>query len=522
MIADDRVVENIKKLQQLGMSREEIMENLVRMGLTKESAELIKKAEEEINKEKGIETGTALPKKEDLKIENRTEIPDDFFGNDDISINEKMDTPDNDLFPEEVNVSKGLEMNKLEDLKTDELTNKNIGIDNLDYKPDLDFKGAIAEDVNIWQKGIITTINMKLTELENKQKVLEENIKTKIDESKIKIENIVTDQINKLNSVQNSSRQLLLSKINTDVNNEIEKTNIKVATELAKLKMIESKIGNDLTKLEVDKNAIIKLSTALEARNNELKEILELTKKQNDLLTQKVDEDISKIVTSLTIKLNVKIKEINDTLALQSRITEGLVKNTQNSIETQVKKLNEYTDGLKKTINPKQIYDKLAELDTFKTQLANRYDERFEKVKIEFLEKAKDAMKNEITTELQEIKNVRDTIVKKTDPEIINKKLDELKIFEENLLSSVDEKISQSLKIYESSLTQEFKEKIKEIDKTKKTIENDYSKIGSLQEKMDELAKFKEQFIAVIDKNIEVMNQNMQVLNERVKQIKGN
>ena len=295
-----------------------------------------------------------------------------------------------------------------------------------------------------------------------------------------------------------------------------------MATELAKLKMIESKIGNDLTKLEMDKNTIIKLSTALEARNNELKEILELTKKQNDLLTQKVDEDISKIVTSLTIKLNVKIKEINDTLALQSRITEGLVKNTQNSIETQVKKLNEYTDGLKKTINPKQIYDKLAELDTFKTQLANRYDERFEKVKIEFLEKAKDAMKNEITTELREIKNVRDTIVKKTDPEIISKKLDELKIFEENLLSSVDEKISQSLKIYESSLTQEFKEKIKEIDKTKKTIENDYNKLGSIQEKMDELTKFKEQFIAVIDKNIEVMNQNMQVLNERVKQINPN
>jgi len=519
MIADDRVVENIKKLQQLGMSREEIMENLVRMGLTKEGEELIRRAEEEINKERSTDTKTITiePKKEEPKMELEKEIPDDFFGNDNLSINEKIESPETDLFPEEINLSKGLEMNKLEDLKTDQINN--IGVDNSEYKPDIDFKGAIAEDVNIWQKGIITTINTKLTELENKQKTLEENIKAKIDESKTKIDIIVNEQVNKLNSVQNSSRQLMLAKITAEVNAEIEKTNVKVATELAKLKMIESKIGNDLTKLEVDKNSVLKISAALEARNNEIKEIIELTKKQNDLLTQKVNEDISKIVTTLTSKLNLKIKEINDTLALQSRITEGLVKNTQNSIENQIKKLTEFTDGIKKTINPKQIYDRLSELDSFKNQLASRYDERFEKVKIEFLAKAKESMKKEIDAELKEIRNVKDTVVQKTDPEIINKKLDELKLFEEHLLASIDEKITQSLKIYESSLTQEFKEKIKEIDKTQKTLENDYSKISSIQEKMDELNKFKEQFIAVIDKNIEVMNQNMQTLNERVKQI---
>ena len=529
MIADDRVVENIKKLQKLGMSHDEIIENLIRMGLTKdESIELIKKSEQEI-KAKEDEKKQEQEKRQDNIIKNEKpeekEIPDDFFGNDDnTAMNQKLEEPETDLFPEDMDVSRGLEMNKLDDMKTDEPINtpvnvSNIGVDNSEYKPDIDFKGAIAEDVNIWQKGIITTINMKLTELENKQKMLEENLKSKIDESKNKLNIVVNEELNKLNNVQASSRQLLLAKITNDINNEMEKTNVKVATELAKVKMTEAKIGNDLAKLEEDKATIIRLSTNLEARSNELKEIVELTKKQNDLLAQKADENISKIITNLTTKLNIKIKEINDTLALQSRITEGLVKNTQGSIEAQIKRLNEFTEGIKKTINPKQIYDKLAELDTFKTQLANRYDERFEKVKIEFLAKAKEAMKNEIATELREIKNVRDTVVQKTDPEIINKKLDELKLFEENLLASVDEKITQSLKIYESSLTQEFKDKIKEIDKTEKALEKDFNKIGAIQEKMDELTKFKEQFIAVIDKNIEVMNQNMQALNERVKQI---
>ena len=546
MIADDRVVENIKKLQELGMSHDEIIENLVRMGLSKdESTELIKKAEVDINKnKKPVESTTKVEDKKVIKVEEKSttkvedeipktrEIPDNFFENDELP-NQVVDVPETDLFADEMNnISKGLEMDTLEDMSKNEsssgiidkatINSINVGSLNQDYKPEIDFKDSTSENIDIWQRGIITTINMKLTELENKQKTTEEYLKKKMDENTTSLQKLITEELNKLNSVQASSRQLLLAKIGNDIKAETDKSNAKVLIELTKFKVLEARMGNELAKIESEKNSISALSLNLEDRSKEIKEVSELTVKQNDLLTQKTEESINKIITTLTTKLNTKIKEINNTLALQSRITEGLVKNTQNSIDLEIKKIIEFEEGIKKQINPQQIYDKLSELDTFKTQLANRYDERFEKVKIEFLAKAREAMKNEISDELRELKHVRDTIAQRTDPEIINKKLEELRIFEEHLLVSVDEKISQSLKIYESSLNSEFKEKIKEIERLEKGIEKDLNAVNLIQEKMDELNKFKEQFIAVIDQNIEVMNVNMQALNERVKQINGN
>ncbi len=530
MIADDRVVENIKKLQELGMSHDEIIENLVRMGLSNtESEELIKKAEEDINKETQTKNQAKKENKETTKKEKTPttkEIPDNFFENDEIPAS-VVEVPETDLFSEELNnISKGLEMNTLEDVSKGEPNSGTIDTNsmdvsslNQDYIPETSFKDPKSENIDIWQKGIITTINMKLTELENKQKTAEEFLKTKMDENTIKLQKTITDELSKLSSVQVSSRQLLLAKITNDVKTETDRSNAKVLVELTKFKILEAKMGNELAKLESEKNTISALSSNLEERNKEIKEVSELTSKQNELLTQKTQESINKIITTLTTKLNAKIKEINNTLALQSRITEGLVKNTQNSIDGEIKRLIEFEEGIKKQINPKQIYDKLAELDIFKTQLASRYDERFEKVKIEFLAKAREAMKNEVSDELRELKHVRDTIAQKTDPEIINKKLEELRIFEEHLLVSVDEKINQSLKIYESSLTSEFKEKLKDIERLEKGIEKDLDSVNIIKDKIEELNKFKEQFIAVIDKNIEVMNANMNSLNEKIKQI---
>ena len=197
MIADDRVVENIKKLQELGMSHDEIIENLVRMGLSKEeSTELIKKAELDINKNKKPVEST--PKKEEknvvkvdekniIKVEDEIpktrEIPDDFFENDELPT-QIVDVPETDFLADEMNnVSKGLEMDTLEDMSKNEsssgmidkatISSINVGSLNQDYKPEIDFKDSTSENIDIWQRGIITAINMKLTELENKQKTTE-------------------------------------------------------------------------------------------------------------------------------------------------------------------------------------------------------------------------------------------------------------------------------------------------------------------------------------------------------------
>ena len=165
------------------------------------------------------------------------------------------------------------------------------------------------------------------------------------------------------------------------------------------------------------------------------------------------------------------------------------------------------------------MYDKLNQLETFKQQLANRYETRFENVKKQFLVKAKDAFKEEIETQLKELKNIKETIVSKTDPKLISDKLEELESFQNQLISAIDEKISQSLKIYQSAITQEITSKAKAIDEEVVKVENAILKLGEEEDKIKELNQFKDQFIAIIDKNIERMNNTYTKFEGKLKEI---
>jgi len=505
MLADDRVIENIKKLQSLGMPENEIVENLVKMGLSKEnSKELINKSKDGDKKVEKIEEIKDLEKEE---IEpTSSEIPDEFFES-----NQKL--PENKIeektiIEKDFDITDGLEMDKLNKSSKDQ-------INSLDLETDIKPKESTSFDTpdnetnsDFWKTGTITTINAKLNELDKKQQNFEEYIKAKVE-----------SELKKVNSIQESSQQLIISKIDNAIKDKVAKQNVKIITELTKFKITEAKINTKINTIEEDKKKLVELTTKLEERNNEILHNIDETKKQTDMIVANTESNISKIISTITIKLNDKIKEINNTLALQSRITQGLVKNTQQSIDKELKKINDFGNKLKSQIDPKKLYDKIQELDNFKQTLANRYDERFETVKIEFLNKAKGAMKLEIQKELDELKKVREEIANKTDPKKLDDKLAELKVFEEHLLSSIDEKISQSLKIYESSISQEFKLKMKEINQFEKKLEKEAMAVDIIDEKIKEVDRFKKQFIAVIDQNIEKMNKNMQILNQKVEEI---
>ncbi|MFH0906594.1 MAG: hypothetical protein V1824_04635, partial [archaeon] len=349
---------------------------------------------------------------------------------------------------------------------------------------------------NVWQSGLITTINIKLSELEAKQKTSEEYLKKRIEE-----------ELGKVTQLQSSNKQLLLAKIEQSIlnyQNTIKQESIK---EITRIKIEDAKLSKKIQDLDTGRNEINELILKLKETDTSIRKLEDTTR-----------EDLTKIVASTTLKLNEKIKQINDTLALQSRITKGLIQSTQSNISLELENLNKFRENIQKQIDPKAIYNKLSELDEFKETMANRYADRFESVKIEFLNKAKDAYKKEIETELSSLKTIKDTIVTKTDPEIINKKLIELENFEKNLLKNIDEQISNSLNIYKATITQEWKEKIKDSERYEKIMEEQIKQAQIAQERISELDKFKDQFIAVIDRNIEKMNINMQLLNKKIEE----
>jgi pyruvate/2-oxoacid:ferredoxin oxidoreductase beta subunit len=102
---------------------------------------------------------------------------------------------------------------------------------------------------------------------------------------------------------------------------------------------------------------------------------------------------------------------------------------------------------------------------------------------------------------------------------LISDKLEELESFQNHLISAIDEKISQSLKIYQSAMTQDISSKAKTIDEEVVKVENAIVKLGDAEDKIKELDQFKDQFIAIIDKNIERMNATYSKFEQKLKEI---
>lgn len=536
MIQDPRIIDNIKKLKELGMSTDDIKDNLIKMGLSSEDCdELIAASNIEENKKQ--KSPEKEQKKEKIKKEEvfsepkKTEIeevPENLFeeNNNVAALKEEVPFTIKDDFSEIPDLTSGLDVDQLNNTNTDIIFNtpnlskeeekitfakpkhkdtditKSIDLDKInaskliDTTPSETLKELDANS-NIWGSGLATTLNARLNEIDEKQENFEKLLKQKME-----------DEVKKFKQIQETSKQLLAQKIDEELASRTANINSQLTKQLAQIKV-----------------ELIKINKKSDQMTTGRQEVEDLIKSLKEIQTQVVEnnnksqENINKMVLSTSVKLNTKIKEINDILALQSKITQGLIKNTQTAITNEIKKFNQFKEELENKINPQQMYDKLNQLETFKQQLASRYETRFENVKREFLIKAKDAFKEEIETQLKELKNIKETIVAKTDPKLISDKLEELESFQNHLISAIDEKISQSLKIYQSAMTQDISSKAKTIDEEVVKVENAILKLGDAEDKVKELDQFKEQFIAIIDKNIERMNTTYNKFEQKLKEI---
>jgi hypothetical protein len=511
MVPDKRVIENIKKLINLGMGEEEIISQLNKMGLNEDDAK------ELIDISKGVKKVVDSKKIKDTKTQEPEQpkeelLPKDLFKDDDIAdiknINEdkKEEQKDNDF-----DVTSGLNVddfnkyidNKDENTKKEEKTKNNSNDDfNLDKNYDINID--TTDKSSIWQSGLLTTLNTKLSEIEDKQKEIEVFVKKRIEE-----------EINKYKKIQETTKQLLLTKIGEKLSEEKELVVNNVTKQLAQIKIEQAKLNKSISEIDTGKKEITEKVKELDTIKEKI---------VND--SEKVQTEIKKVAATTTVKINEKTKQINEILTLQSKISQGLIKNTKTAVENQIKDIKDFKERVESQINPKKLYDKLEELEKFKEQLANRYDTRFEAVKTEFLKKAHDAFKQKIENELnvfneklKTFKDIREEVNQKTDPELISKKIKELEIFEKQLINNIDEKITQSLKIYESGITQEFKVKINEFDEQIKKAEKHMLDLNAAKQTAKELNGFKDQFIAIIDKNIEKMNKTMSFLEEKIKEI---
>ncbi len=504
MMPDKRVIDNIKKLISLGMSEDDIISQLENMGVNESDAkELIANA-------KGKEDKSKEEKEEKPKTEEKEELlPKNLFKDDDIEdiksldenniedTQEEKEKPKSEEEKEDYDLSSGLNVDdfkKYTDDDSDDTKETNDYDINIDLNKE---KSNSSKNENIWQSGLVTTLNTKIAEIEEKQKEIEENIQKKMDV-----------EINKYKKIQQTTKNLLLSNVKEELANAKENIVGSVTKQLTQIKIEQAKINKSVSEIDSGKKEV---SEKIQEFDNVKDKVTEDA--------ERIQDEIKKMASTITVKINQKTKQINEILSLQSKISQGLIKNTKTAVEKEVQKIAEFKEKVDSQINPKKLYDKLEELEKFKTQLAKRYDNRFDAVKDEFLKKAHNAFKEKINEELKDVQKVKEEIVQKTDPEIINKKLEELEIFEKHLLSKIDEKITQSLNIYESGITQEFKGKIKEFDEQIKKTEDLFNRLELAKENIKEINGFKDQFITIVDKNIEKMNKTMSTIEEKLKKI---
>jgi hypothetical protein len=214
-MSDERIIDNIRKLKSLGMPNNEIIDNLINIGLTKEESEKLVLTSTEENKEVKSELQEKIkeikenPKKKEGQAKKTTpkkpekeEIPDDFFGDEsgeiiDTSISDDLEDDFDKETSKELNSLKNISSKKKEeeeidftvDLKKDLQDNSEVYKKYQEQEKEDFYKKYItptdsSQNTNteeVWQKGLVTTINSKLTELENKQKTIEDLLKLKID-----------------------------------------------------------------------------------------------------------------------------------------------------------------------------------------------------------------------------------------------------------------------------------------------------------------------------------------------------
>jgi len=321
MIPDPRIIENIKKLKELGMSKEDIKDNLLKMGLSsKDSEELIISAFDE-KKSTAPETKSEITteKISESKILSK-EIPDNLFSDESkiITTTGIKDTEIIDDTKEIPDITKGLDLGGLDyNPGSKETSFEDF---NFDIKPkkEINIKPEVQSTADVWETGLVTTINTKINEVEVRQAKMEEYLKSKID-----------FEMEKYKKIQETTKQLLMSNINQQITEQISTIGTQMTKQLAMLKIEQVKINKKAEDIISGKSEIENLLSKFQEYQNQMTQ----TNNQNQ-------ENINKIVATTTVKLNAKIKEINNKVrTLDEEIKK--IENAQTTIEIAKEKINE-------------------------------------------------------------------------------------------------------------------------------------------------------------------------------------
>ena len=446
MDKDQILKDAVKRLLGLNIPDKEIIENLKSVGVTEVKARAI------IAEMKGVPSSAKqeAPLEPKQQKPAREEEPEDIYGQvyDELEQEQGMKTP---VIQKQIN--------------------------NPSYSAPVTDKGMSE----LWEKGILATVDSRLQEI----KILKEELDSVLDQ---KIGERMKLEIKKIETVFDSQKTLLNSKIDSHLDEKSNEVKKVIEARARQMEDIYAKVQQEFNKVQAEKKMNKELLDSIGVKLEGVEGIKSKMISETNSSIIQMESKFRDFMDNSVARRDEIEQRINRALELESKITEGLIQNARQKIDSlSLEKQDELTamvqdkikelDKMTAEVDPKGINDRLIALKELEKEIVKRQkqidseiDKKFEGVKKEFSEYKKEIAKLEESN------------------------FDELK---KEYAANVDELFAENITAWDKKL----KEKKKEIDDLKSRWD-----VEELKATMESLDLFKKQFINTIKKSVEDYN----------------
>ncbi|MEK6958014.1 MAG: hypothetical protein AABW99_03490 [archaeon] len=422
---------------------------------------------------------------------------------------------------------------ELEEERQPRVTVKEKPINNPSYSSPQASDKTMSE---LWEKGIMATVDAKLGEMQKLKDELDAILDAKIQE-RLRIE------VKKIETVFDSQKVLLSNKIDMHLQSKADEIHKVVESKAREMEDLYAKAREEMLKVQREKQETQKMLSEITGKLEGLEMVKNRMISETNASIIQAESGFSDFMEESKAKRQELEERINRALQLESKITEGLIQNANQKIDSlALEKEGELTkqlqakmreiDEMVAQVDPKSINDRILALKELEKELVKRQkeidksiDNRFEGVKNEFNQFKKDVAKLE-DSNLGELKKEYAASIDDLFAENIvewNKKLKEKRREIEDMKKQMDlEKFNatmEALDIFKKQFVKTIKVSIDDYNKTKAELAdaiierdrniNDYLK--KIDAKMAELSDFEKKFAKDVSEILEKMPSEKQI-----------
>jgi len=428
-MTDEIVIESIKKLLALKLSDDEIIGSLIDAGVDYDQAEQLLKQ---------IKAG---------------------YSDDEIEVKE----PEPTIEKPKKEIRKTAEVKEIEDVD-DDVTKE-------EETPEDEVNHLETTSLGLWQEGVLTTVNQKLDDIETREKEIDKNIEQKV-------QAITENEIKKMKIILDSQRTLLISKVNTTLDQQVKGITTKLEETLRNMQEINKQTQIKLDELNKQKEKILEIQDNLLAQMDEFNKVRDKTQEFVEEMKGTIEKEANEIESQYDSKLKDVDTKLNSAISLSTKILDGLVSATRKKVDSYYDaKADELITQMREKINKEDYFKDQKEELRKKLEGIQSTVEQTTKEKIgEYLQKL-----NEVDKKLQQMKeiqaNIEETIAVKLEDYLARKKVG-------------GESSSESI----SDLNRRFAE----IENRLKASKS--AKATDVDTQLEELILFKDQYAKIVSK----------------------